>query len=138
MTETYVERLSRERKERLSRIASAMVIQPTKIDTKQEEEEKIVNRKDVDFKGIFKAVCAYYKVSMLDVISARRSIKIALARHVIAYIASQHTKLSTGMIASRLARDKSTIVYAIERMESLGKTDIISNDISNIKESLGL
>lgn len=150
MTETYLQKLQKERVARLSRIAKASIEQviipppvPTEIDTKQEEElerelEQVIHRKEVEFKDIFKAVCRHYGVSMLDIISARRHGRIVLARHVIAHIAFQHTKCSIRIIASRLARDSSTIVYALERMKTLVQTDAIAADIAKIKKALGL
>ena len=148
MTETYLQKLTKERVARLSRIAKASIEQelppapaPTKIDIKQEEEEgleQVIHRKEVEFKDIFKAVCRHYGVSMLDIISARRHGRIVLARHVIAHIAFQHTKCSIRIIASRLARDSSTIVYALERMKTLVQTDSIAADIAKIKKALGL
>jgi len=75
---------------------------------------------------------------MLDIISARRGVKIVCARHVIAYIASQHTSLSIPQIASRLGgRDRSTIVSSIERVKELAKGKL-GADITAIKRSLNL
>lgn len=135
MTETYLQKLQREHRERRTRLNP-----PKKIDANPEEAETeaVVTRALADFKEIFKEVCRLYNVSMLDVISERRTIKIVTARHVTAYIASQHTTLSLGAIASRLARDKSTIAHALQRMEALAKTEKMSADLIKLKERLGL
>jgi len=152
MTETYLQKLHRERKARLSRIALASIVQssppseqppsslPSQLDTKLEvsPEDQILYRKEVIFKDIFRAVCQHYGISMLDVLSARRMGKIVLARHVIVHIAVQHTKCSLRIIASRLARDKSTIEHAVKRMSVLSQTDAIGADIAAIKKRLGL
>lgn len=133
MAETYLQKLQREALAR-----KAKFFPPKKLDTKPKAPEEVVFRAKADFKDIFKEVCQFYGVSMLDVISQRRTIKIVTARHVTAYIASQHTTLSVGAIASRLARDKSTIAHALDRMEILSKTEKVSEDLSVIKQRLGL
>jgi chromosomal replication initiation ATPase DnaA len=136
MGETYLQKLQREHKERRVRISSAA--KPLSENPVEEEEEIVLNRGRADFKDIFKEVCKYYGVSMLDVISARRDIKTVTARHVTAHIASQHTLLSTRAIASRLARDASTITHALDRMERLSKTEKVASDLAKLKEKLGL
>jgi len=152
MTETYLQKLTKERKARLNRFARAAIKEPViplQVPAPPTEEplpdcvmepdpevENILNRKEVLFQDIFKASCRHYGVSMLDVISARRSGKIVIARHVIAFLALQHTKCTTGVIASRLARDHSTILYALNRMKTLSQTDAIAADIAAIKKAL--
>jgi chromosomal replication initiation ATPase DnaA len=139
MTETYLEKLQKAHKARIKRIAKASVEPPpSRPATPEEKTEEILNRGSVSFQHIFKTICRYYNVSMLDIISARRSMRIALARHVIAYIASQHTTLSLPHIASRLGRDRSTIVHAIERIKQLSTVDKIAADIEAIKGKLGI
>lgn len=142
MTETYLQKLQREHKERRARLSP-----PPKPDNKvcqkpeegtPEELEAIVTRSELSFKTIFKEVCKYYGVSMLDVISPRRNMKIVMARHIVAYIALQHTKLSTGQVASLLARDHSTIVYARQRMETLMENETVKSVVLEIKRRLGL
>lgn len=145
MTETYLQKLQREHKERRGRIASAAKSVPQEdhsppkpIQIEEEDDDFLIDPKSITFKHIFRKVCKYYRVSMLDIISARRGVKIVCARHVIAYIASQHTSLSIPQIASRLGgRDRSTIVSSIERVKELAKGKL-GADIMAIKRSLNL
>lgn len=149
MTETYLQKLQREHKERRARLnplpppsakpLSANTVAPVEHPEKTDEElEDIVFRGEVDFHSIFKEVCKFYGVSMLDVISPRRQMKMVMARHVTAHIAIQHTKVNTRQLASLLARDHSTIVYALQRMEKLSENESIATDIGTIKKRLGL
>jgi len=144
MTETYLQKLQREHKERRGRIADAAKLvpqeepAPSPIQIEEDDYDFLIDPKSITFKDIFRKVCKYYKVSMLDIISARRGVKIVCARHVIAYIASQHTSLSIPQIASRLGgRDRSTIVSSIERVKELAKGKL-GADITAIKRSLNL
>jgi chromosomal replication initiation ATPase DnaA len=142
MTETYLQKLQREHKERRARFAQAAkkepIPEPIPAPSFEEDQDFILDPKNITFRDIFRKVCKYYKVSMLDIISARRSLKIVLARHVIAYIASQHTELSISQIASRLGgRDKSTIMHSILRVKELANSKL-HQDILAIKRSLNL
>lgn len=149
MPESYLQQLQRARKARLKRIAEASIEKPpppfNTVFTNQDEDkqtpaaaQEVVHRKEVNFREIFKEVCAYYNISMLDAISSRRTMKIALARHVIAYIASQHTALSLSQIASRLDKDRTTIAHSIARVKELMHTDRVPGDIQAIKARLGI
>jgi len=146
MTETYLQKLQREHRERRARFAAAVkhpapVPEPPAVMEEYEDDDFDVDPKSITFRDIFRKVCKYYKVTMLDIISARRSLKIVLARHVIAYIASEHTKLSIPQIASLLGgRDRSTIVHSILRVKDLSAEEDkpIAKDIILIKRSLNL
>ena len=141
MTESYLQKLVRERKERLKRIAEKSIKRNDKPPEKtliEKEIDAIVFRKETVFDQIFREVCRFYKIPMIDLMSNKRTFKIALARHVVAFIATQHTKLTLGQIAARLARDKSTIIHAIQRMETLMETPQIAQDVQIIKQRIGL
>jgi len=149
MPESYLQQLQKERKARLKRFSDASVEKPPppkqvvtnptiEEENPTESIEQVLTRLEGNFKTIFKEVCRYYNISMLDVMSSRRTLKIAMARHVVAYIASQHTNLSLSQIALRLGRDRSTVSHAISRVKELMHTDRLPADIATIKQRLGI
>lgn len=67
---------------------------------------------------IRRAVCKAFKISKLDLLSARRSADIVLPRHVFSYLVLRFTKASLPIIARSLRQDHTTILHAIRRMEA--------------------
>lgn len=98
-----------------------------------------VEIKEVGFKDIFKEVCRYYNVTMLDVISARRTARIVLARHMIINLALQHTRLNMNSLASRLNRSRWTILASRDKVLAvLDKQESFISDTNKLKQRLGL
>ena len=68
MTETYLQKLQREHKERRGRIADAAKLVPQEkpspppIQIEEDDYDFLIDPKSITFKDIFRKVCKYYKV----------------------------------------------------------------------------
>lgn len=152
MTDSYLETLKREFKERRARIAAAAIDKPLPKKTIIEPEPEPLPSPEPpkpaplmefeasmpQFKHIVRAVCSYYRVSQDDIIDRGRSNKEVIPRHVIAYLASEYTSFSVNRIAYLMERDRSTTKYAISKIAHCPSDDKIWDDIAAIKASMGL
>lgn len=66
---------------------------------------------------IFKIVAENYGVAVEDIKGQKRNAGIAMARHMCIYLVRQNTNLSLEDIGERFARDHSTIISSIRRIE---------------------
>ena len=71
----------------------------------------------VTVEKIIEEVARSYNVSESDIISNRKTAKLALARQVAMYIARQTTDLSYNAIGEKFGRDHSTVLYNCNRVE---------------------
>lgn len=74
-------------------------------------------------KVILAIVSRYYRVSVEDITSPRRTGKIALARNVAMYFANEHTTQSIAAIGRALCRDHTTVIHGCKRIARLQTTD---------------
>ena len=73
---------------------------------------------------IMKVTAGTFGVSVLDLQSARRDKKTALARHVAFYLARHSTPHSYPTIARRFGdRDHTTAMYGVQRIAALRQVD---------------
>ncbi len=78
----------------------------------------------ISVKDIQLAVAEYYGVRMNDILSHRRTVAVALPRHVAMYLASKLTRRSAADIGRRFnRRDHTTVLHAIKKIEALYETD---------------
>jgi chromosomal replication initiation ATPase DnaA len=87
---------------------------------------------------IIDACTQYYGVTRTALLSKSREKQVTSCRHVIIYLIRKYTKYSPGTIAKYLNRDRTTILYAIERANNafFTKGDIYPH-ILEIEQKLG-
>ncbi len=82
-------------------------------------------------------VSEYYDISVDDIISPKHHKEINLARQVAMYISRQLTSKSLKEIGKSFNRDYTTVINALNRMESLMHTDaVLKNSINTLIHSL--
>ncbi|MBO7520288.1 MAG: chromosomal replication initiator protein DnaA [Clostridia bacterium] len=75
----------------------------------------------VSVEKIIAEVAKSYNISEADIISNRKTAKLALARQVAMYIARQTTELSYKAIGEKFGRDHTTVLYNCSRVEEFLK-----------------
>ncbi|MBN8968961.1 MAG: hypothetical protein J0G95_10925 [Rhizobiales bacterium] len=87
--------------------------------------------------AIQRAVAAYYGHSLLDLMSQRRTQKLALHRQVAMYLAKSMTEKSFPEIGRCFKRDHTTVLYAVNRIDDMLKArpDLV-NDMKSIRALL--
>ncbi len=69
-------------------------------------------------------VCRHYQISRADLVSATRTARITLPRHVAMYLCRRHTDAPLGAIGKELGgRDHSTVVHALGAIEDRLRRD---------------
>lgn len=149
--ETLLAKLARERKERRARIEKAAWSPPKPpprplpkfppLPPPKPPEPIIVPMTlegELKLPDITKAICTYFGVTELDLVSGRRDGSIMLARHIFIYLASHHTRLNKMQIARRLQRDRATITASLKRTELLRAKTSVETDIWAIRVKLGV
>ena len=97
-------------------------------------------KKHITIEEIQKIVSDYYNIPD-DLLRAKsRKKEIALARQVAMFLAKTHTKHSLKTIGLHFGgRDHSTVIHAVNSIESLSKTDpSIAKDLQNISQKIEL
>jgi chromosomal replication initiator protein len=91
-----------------------------------------------DIQRIQRVVAEYYNVTVDDLKSKKRVSTIAFPRHIAIYLSRQLTDESFPRIGMAFGgRDHSTVMTAVEKVETLLKTDTqLSTAISQLKKSL--
>ena len=91
-----------------------------------------------DIPSIQQAVCEYYKITVDEIKSKKRSNKIAYPRQIAMYLARMLTDESFPRIGLEFGgRDHSTVIHACDKIESDLKTnEQLKEDIKNIKSSI--
>lgn len=75
----------------------------------------------ISVEKIIAEVAKSYNISESDIISNRKTAKLALARQVAMYIARQTTELSYKAIGEKFGRDHTTVLYNCSRVEEFLK-----------------
>lgn len=94
-----------------------------------------MNPPPVSVVAIARLVSEHFGVPMSDLTSQRREASIVRARHVVMYLARQHTGLSYPRIGSRLGgRDHTTIMHGARKIEQeLATDETLARDIKLIE-----
>lgn len=106
--------------------------------TRQKEEIERARRPKVE--TIQKTVCAHYGISIMDMLSERRTKILVRPRHVAMYLAKELTLQSLPQIGRRFGgRDHTTCLNAIQRIRAALLVETgLQNDIATIEERLGI
>jgi len=74
--------------------------------------------------GILEATAAEFEITVAEILSARRSARIAAARQVATFLCRELTDLPLAAIGRRVGgRDHSTVLYALRRVEARRATE---------------
>lgn len=85
---------------------------------------EVKNQYAVDFDTIIKVICRHYPYNFDELISKNRSKDLAFVRHLTVYLMKKLTDKSLRDIGRYLGgRDHTTVVHAIQKMESSMKLD---------------
>jgi len=87
---------------------------------------------------ILKEVSKYYSVSVNDLTSSKRSALISHARHISMYLTRELTNTSLPKIGKDIGnRDHPTVIYAINKVSSLIKTDrSVYNEVQELTNKI--
>ncbi len=96
------------------------------------------NTKKVTISSIISAVAKYYKISLSDIESKKRTQKLVIGRQIIAYLAKEMTTNSLKIIGEKIGdRDHSTVLYYLKKIEiSIKENEQLVNDIDSIRSSI--
>lgn len=82
------------------------------------------NRLPSTIKNIQQVVSDHYRVSVMDIVSQRRTIDVVLPRHVALYLVKSLTTFSYPVIGRYFGgRDHSTIISAVKKIEARIETE---------------
>ena len=96
------------------------------------------NVKKVTIPAIINAVAKYYKISLSDIASKKRTQKLVIGRQIIAYLAKEMTTESLKIIGEKIGdRDHSTILYYLKKLDDcIKENEQLVSDIDSIKSSI--
>ena len=91
------------------------------------------SKQDYSIDEIVKEVCAFFKVTMLDIKSKKRNALISNARQLSIYIVREVTNLSFSEIGHYFTRDHSTIIHAYNSIkEGRIENSELNNNVSTL------
>jgi chromosomal replication initiation ATPase DnaA len=84
---------------------------------------------------IQRAVCSYYGITRVDLISSRRTANLIMPRHIAMYLAKTLTLCSLPEIGRRFGgRDHTTIISAIRKIDDLKLSDgRVASDVAALR-----
>ncbi|MCD4685980.1 MAG: chromosomal replication initiator protein DnaA, partial [Anaerolineae bacterium] len=87
---------------------------------------------------IFEAAAEYHQLSMDDILSKRRTQKIARARQIAMYLAREVTDASLPQIGEALGgRNHTTVLYGYKKIAAaIDEDDVLRDEVSHIRENL--
>ena len=96
------------------------------------------NVKKVTISSIINAVAKYYKISLSDIASKKRTQKLVIGRQIVVYLAKEMTTESLKIIGEKIGgRDHSTILYYLKKLDGcIKKNEQLINDIDSIKSAI--
>jgi len=96
------------------------------------------NNKRVSYRKILSVVARYYKLKTSEIKGKSRKKKIAIARHIVAYLLRREIKMPLQQVGLILGgRDHTTILYAEEKIDRLFSTNQqIRHEIIEIRKSI--
>ena len=97
-----------------------------------------ISSNDVEVDRISYFVAEYFKISIDDILGQSRQKDIALARKLAMYFSKKYTKCSLKTIGNLIGRrDHSTVIHAINNIETLVKTEKeIKHTVENINKEI--
>jgi chromosomal replication initiator protein len=96
------------------------------------------NTRKITISSIISAVAKYYKVSLSDIASKKRTQKLVIGRQIIAHLAKEMTTNSLKIIGEKIGdRDHSTVLYYLKKIEiSIKENEQLVKDIDSIRSSI--
>jgi chromosomal replication initiator protein len=89
------------------------------------EENIFASNVPISIDKIKKKVCEFYNITLSDLNSVKRTRNITVPRHIAMYLVRKHTSLSLPEIGKNFgAKDHSSILYAIKKVEEYFKKDL--------------
>lgn len=74
-------------------------------------------------------VCSFFEISLVDLVSHRRTAAVVRPRQIAMYLARMITPLSLPQIAGRFGgRDHTTAIHAVRKIDALIKRDAVMNE----------
>jgi len=97
------------------------------------KEPRVIRIRDIQ-----EAVCKYYDVSIVDMLSGRRTIEISFPRQVAMYLCRTMTRHGFAEIGRRFGgRDHTTVIHGTQKIAGLYGYDMrITYDVNSIKKVL--
>lgn len=114
-----LETLHEEHKARQQRIADAAIRPPENSPVRKISDlkkEMVTYKLKPSLDIILHELCRYYGMHPIDVLSKRRSAKIAVRRQILMFLADRLTVMTNPQIAGKLDRDPSTVRHAIAKI----------------------
>ena len=88
----------------------------------------------VDIADIQKIVCHYYGVSMVNLMSKKRTQDLVIPRQMAMHLSKQYTRLSLAAIGLAFKRDHTTVIHAHEKMlKKIKHSATTKDDYQNLK-----
>ena len=96
------------------------------------------NNKQISIENIQTIVASYFKISLKEMLSPRRSKSLVRPRHIAMYLSKKHTTKSLPDIGRNFSnRDHTTVIHAVKTVEKLmAKEKNYMEDIERIKNQL--
>ena len=96
------------------------------------------NNKQISIETIQSVVASYFKISLKEMLSPRRSRSLVRPRHIAMYLSKKHTTKSLPDIGRNFSnRDHTTVIHAVKTVEKLmGEEKTYVQDIDQIKNQL--
>ena len=83
------------------------------------------------------AVCQYYHIAPIEMVSQRKGRAVARPRQVAMYLARELTPLSLPAIGRMFARDHTTVIHAIATVEAIMRSDpVFAASVAMLQRSL--
>ena len=96
------------------------------------------NNKQISIETIQSVVASYFKISLKEMLSPRRSRSLVRPRHIAMYLSKKYTTKSLPDIGRNFSnRDHTTVIHAVKTVEKLmGEEKTYAQDIDQIKNQL--
>lgn len=96
-------------------------------------------RTPLPLRSIADATAARYGVSAQDLYGPRQLARIALPRHVLCYLAAQHSRLNATAVGRLMRRHPTTITYGRDKIAAqVGVDARLRADVAAIRDALGV
>ncbi|MFN8473803.1 MAG: chromosomal replication initiator protein DnaA [Anaerolineae bacterium] len=111
--------------------------EPLTVQTAQRILSADVARPAPSMDAILEAVAEHYRISIEEMLSAKRTQRIVIPRHVAMYLMREDGRASLPQIGLKLRRDHTTVLHGIERIAQQEETnESLRKDIIAVRERL--